>query len=77
MTIAEFKAWLEGFSEAMSGAPTAEQWATIKKKIAALQAVSVEPLHGYKWRELPKPSPWWKCPSPRYDDNQTVPLRAH
>jgi len=33
MTIAEFKAWLEGFGEAMSGPPTAEQWATIKTKL--------------------------------------------
>lgn len=33
MTLAEFKAWLEGFEAAMNGPPTAEQWATIKAKI--------------------------------------------
>lgn len=33
MTIAEFKAWLEGYSASMGAAPTAEQWDAIRKKI--------------------------------------------
>ncbi len=36
MTIKEFKAWLEGFEEAMGGAPTPEQWAKIRAKIETL-----------------------------------------
>lgn len=71
MTIAEFKAWLEGYTANMGVAPTAEQWKAIKAKLDKLQVVTVEPLYPhYKWRE---PKMWWKCPS--YDDNKTVPLR--
>ncbi|WP_312405273.1 hypothetical protein [Rhizobium sp.] len=35
MTVSEFKAWLEGFEEAMGGnPPSAEQWKSIKAKLA-------------------------------------------
>lgn len=33
MTLAEFKAWFEGFTEAIEGAPTEKQWARIKEQI--------------------------------------------
>lgn len=36
MTPQEFKAWLEGFSEAIDEAPTPEQWAKIKAKAAKI-----------------------------------------
>ncbi len=38
MTLGEFKAWLDGFSAAINGAPTAEQWATIREKLGEVQA---------------------------------------
>lgn len=38
MTLSEFKAWLDGFSDAMGDAPTPEQWAKIKAKLAQVQA---------------------------------------
>lgn len=34
MTQTEFKAWFEGFCEAIDAAPTPEQWAKIKAKVA-------------------------------------------
>lgn len=34
MTPTEFKAWFEGFCEAIDAAPTPEQWAKIKAKVA-------------------------------------------
>lgn len=35
MTISEFKAWLDGFEAAMGdNPPNADQWATIKAKLA-------------------------------------------
>ena len=37
MTIKEFNAWLDGFSEAIGDAPTPDQWQKIKAK---LQGVS-------------------------------------
>ncbi|WP_226623091.1 hypothetical protein [Brucella anthropi] len=45
MSFNEFKAWLEGYSEAFTdGAPTAEQWAKIVEKLSAVQLVkTIEP----------------------------------
>ncbi len=42
MTISEFKAWLEGFTEGWGGgnAPTPEQWAKVLDKVATLQAIA-------------------------------------
>jgi len=49
MTLAEFKSWLDGFSEAMGDAPTAAQWAKIKAKIEAVNAapINLQPIHRY------------------------------
>lgn len=33
MTLPELKAWLEGFIEAVDGAPTTEQWERLKDRI--------------------------------------------
>lgn len=33
MELSEFKAWLEGFEEAIDGTPTPEQWGKIKSKL--------------------------------------------
>lgn len=33
MNLSEFKAWLEGFNEAIGDAPTPEQWAKIMAKL--------------------------------------------
>jgi hypothetical protein len=41
MTIAEFQAWLDGYSASFGDAPNAEQWAKIKGKIATLAVVAV------------------------------------
>lgn len=37
MTLNEFKAWLDGFADAMGDAPTPEQWAKIKAKLAQVR----------------------------------------
>lgn len=56
MTVAEFKAWLEGFEEAMGGKPpTAEQWKAIKAKLARV-TIGDTPFA----RKYASPSPWWK-----------------
>lgn len=38
MTLSEFKAWFEGFTESIEGksAPTQKQWAKIKEKVALI-----------------------------------------
>ena len=35
-TVSEFKAWFEGFTEAMDGPPDAKQWERIVSKIKAI-----------------------------------------
>lgn len=44
MTLGEFKAWLEGyevsFESNYTGAPTKEQWATVKKKLETVTLVT-------------------------------------
>lgn len=57
MTLNEFKAWLEGFEEAFTGAydqghPNKEQWAKIKARIASIEDQQTIPM-------MPvMPSPW-------------------
>lgn len=41
MTISEFHAWLDGFSEAIGDAPTPDQWAKVLAKLKTVQALSV------------------------------------
>lgn len=36
MNIHEFKAWFEGYAEAVGDKPTPEQWRAIKDKLAAI-----------------------------------------
>lgn len=36
MTPKEFKAWFEGFTEAMEGRPTEDQWKKIKARVAQI-----------------------------------------
>lgn len=40
MTISEFRAWLDGFKEAIGEAPTPEQWAKVLQKVSEVR----EPL---------------------------------
>lgn len=44
MNIREFKAWLEGFEEAIEGKPNAVQWKKIKEKLAL---VTESPTYQY------------------------------
>lgn len=41
MTLSEFKAWFEGFSEGIDTAPTAAQFAKIKAKVAEINGVAL------------------------------------
>lgn len=38
MTVNEFKAWLEGYSENISDCPTPEQWKKIKEKLLNMRS---------------------------------------
>lgn len=43
MTLSEFKAWFEGFTESIEGkaAPTQKQWAKIKEKVGQINGAPV------------------------------------
>ena len=41
MTLEEFKAWFEGYCEAIEGAPTPAQWEKVKAKLADTVALRV------------------------------------
>lgn len=43
MTLSEFKAWFEGFTESIEGksAPTQKQWARIKEKVALIDGAPI------------------------------------
>lgn len=72
MTIAEFNAWLEGYSAAFTdSAPNADQWVVIKSKLASVQPLKfspygprpddsmtrmLEPIRPY-WAESPTSAP--------------------
>lgn len=45
MTLAEFKAWLDGYEASFNGAPNAEQWAAIKSKMATVVVAGGIPLN--------------------------------
>ena len=58
MTLSEFKAWLEGYSEAFtSGAPNADQWAKINEKLGSVKMVA-EVKPSYAPNPLPRPNEW-------------------
>lgn len=38
MTLQEFKAWFEGFSESMDGPPDAKQWERIKARVSEIDS---------------------------------------
>jgi hypothetical protein len=66
MNLAEFKAWLDGFKEAVGDAPTPEQWQRILAKAAELaphsyesirQPLEIDPVG---WR--PSTRPFWDDP---------------
>lgn len=82
MTPAEFKAWFEGFCEAIDGAPTEEQFAKIREKVSELSSVEYVPPHwpSKPWEPQKDVSPFeptviWTdpgtAPAPRYEPMDT------
>lgn len=46
MTVEQFKAWFEGFSEGVDGAPTKEQFDRIRQKVAELKGTNYTGIRG-------------------------------
>lgn len=77
MTLNEFKAWLEGFSDAMGDAPTPEQWKKIKEKLARVDAFTLPNTTGplYRRPDIGYPNigqPWITCGQHSVDEGTRV-----
>ena len=62
MTLAEFKAWFEGFTEDMDDAPNEKQWERIKARVKDIDGVAVTRevyVDRYWPRYLPYHQPLW------------------
>jgi len=58
MTLSEFKAWFEGFTECMDGAPDKDQWKRIKARVKEIDGVAVTKTV-FVDRYLPPYRPYW------------------
>lgn len=74
MTLSEFKAWFEGYTDGMDEkAPSAKQWAKIKEKVAAIDGAPTLQtiwLDHYR-RYYPSYAPYWANPSPQWGSGGT------
>lgn len=62
MTVAEFKAWFEGFTECMDGPPDEKQWAKIKARVKDVDGVAVTlPVYIDRYRR--DWVPYWSSPT--------------
>ena len=52
MTLDEFKAWFEGFTEAIPGPPNKKQWDRIKERVGEIAGWRVRYPTGH-WRDRP------------------------
>jgi len=63
MTLTEFKAWFDGYTEDMGGVPSAKQWKRIKEVVGDIdgQAVTLPIYIDRYWRPYStSPTiPWW------------------
>jgi hypothetical protein len=57
MTLSEFKAWFEGFTEGMDQAPTAKQWKRIQARVKEISGTPTSyPVFIDRYREY---RPYW------------------
>ena len=58
MTPQEFKAWFDGFTEALEGTPSEKQWDRIKARVAEINGVSITyPVYIDRYWNYPRPYP--------------------
>lgn len=63
MTLNEFKAWFDGFTEDMEGPPKAKQWARIQERVKEITGNPVSyPV--YVDRYWNRPQPYWYLGGP-------------
>lgn len=67
MTLSEFKAWFEGFTECMEGAPDEKQWQRIKARVKEIDGVAItKTVFVDRYVEVPYRRGWWENPIVSY-----------
>lgn len=62
MTLSEFKAWFEGFTENLDGPPNKKQWARIQKRVGEITGISgIQYIDRYVY---PSTVPYWPVYQP-------------
>jgi hypothetical protein len=76
MDVSEFKAWFEGFTEDMSGQPTAKQWKRVKARVKQIDGTpTTERIFIDRYRrpyEPYWPQPYWIGTTSSNVSNMTV-----
>ncbi len=75
MNLNEFKSWLDGFSEAIDGAPTKEQWDRVKSVLKSVHEITLAPVPNMTpstWPHHPTPRIFPVSPSPFIDPYYTI-----
>lgn len=57
MTVNEFKAWFEGYTEGIREIPNKKQWARIVERVSEIDASSN--CYHYHYRDTAPWRPWW------------------
>lgn len=60
MTLSEFKAWFEGYTEGMDGPPSAKQWDRIQERVGQISGAPSYPYPVYidRFPQYPQ-RPYW------------------
>jgi hypothetical protein len=80
MTPTEFKAWFEGFTEAMAADPTPAQWAKVKERVAQIDGKPVtERIYLDHYWPRPWRDPWVtrRCVGVSVSDTRCVQGKTH
>jgi hypothetical protein len=64
MTLAEFKAWFEGFTEDMDGAPSEKQFQKIRAKVKEITGTPMAPVVIREY--VDRYRPYWSTPAVPY-----------
>ena len=60
MTLSEFKAWFDGYTENMDGTPDTKQWKRIKKVVKDIDGNTVSwPVYVERYWPAYQPRPYW------------------
>lgn len=74
MTLSEFKAWFEGFTEDMDARPTEKQWKRIKARVKEIDGTAI--TREVYYRNWPYWGPYYYAASPYSASGASVSSRA-